>query len=71
MEATHMNRYKVTLIDHSQGQDREDCSFDVWVKADDADEAVEKALIDERCGVYVSCVSLERSRPLCQKDVLA
>ena len=50
------NDYKVTLVDHSQAQDHEDCSFDVWVKAEDAEEAAEKALIDERMDVYVTAV---------------
>jgi hypothetical protein len=48
--------YRVTLCDNSQAQDYEDSLFDVIVKADDAEEAVEKALIDERAWVYVTDV---------------
>ena len=51
------NTYKVTLIDNSQAQDHEDSAFDVWIKAEDADEAAEKALIDERANVYVAAVT--------------
>ena len=52
-----MGRYKVTLIDDSQCQSREDSAFDVWFNADDAEEAAEKALIDERANVYVAVVT--------------
>jgi|HubBroStandDraft_4_1064222.scaffolds.fasta_scaffold551964_2 hypothetical protein len=52
-----MKEYKVTLCDDSTCQDHEDSTFDVWVRAEDADEAAEKALIDERANVYVTAVN--------------
>lgn len=51
-----MKKYKVTLVDNSQGQDKSDCTFDVPVLAEDCEEAAEKALIDERANVYVASV---------------
>jgi len=49
-------RYLITMVDDSQGQDRDDACFDRVVHASDEAEAVSKALAEEPANVYVSSI---------------